>query len=95
MISEQVRTLQELLPVRARWEPVEKILYLNVIPLLLRIIAYAYDWNHSCRGETVRAALEVLIICCAIPKVHLVFCDRINLPGERGGSTEDSEDFFG
>lgn len=49
MISEQVRTLQELLPVRARWDPVEKILYLNVIPLLLRIIAYAYDWNHSCR----------------------------------------------
>lgn len=34
------------------------------------------------RGETVRAALEVLIICCAIPKVHLVFCDRINLPDE-------------
>lgn len=82
MISEQVRTLQELLPIKARWEPVENILYLNVIPLLLRIIAYAYDWNHSCRGETVRAALEVLIICCAIPKVHLVFCDRINLPGK-------------
>ncbi|KAJ6646016.1 Protein mahjong, partial [Pseudolycoriella hygida] len=82
MISEQVRTLQELLHVRARWDPVEKILYLNVIPLLLRIIAYAYDWNHSCRGETVRAALEVLIICCAIPKVHLVFCDRINLPDD-------------
>lgn len=49
MISEQVRTLQELIPVRGRWDPVEKILYLNVIPLLLRIIAYAYDWNHSCR----------------------------------------------
>lgn len=48
-ISEQVRTLQELLPVRARWGPVETILYLNVIPLLLRIIAYSYDWNYSGR----------------------------------------------
>lgn len=48
-ISEQVRALQELLPVRARWEPVEKILFLNIIPLLLRIIAYSYEWNYSGR----------------------------------------------
>lgn len=45
-ISEQVRTLQELLPVRARWEPVEKVLFLNIIPLLLRIIAYSYEWSY-------------------------------------------------
>lgn len=48
-ISEQVRALQELLPVRARWEPVENILNLTIIPLLLRIIAYSYEWNYSGR----------------------------------------------
>lgn len=47
--SEQVRTLQEILPVKARWEPVEKILNLQIIPLLLRIIAYSYEWNYSGR----------------------------------------------
>lgn len=49
MIGEQVRTLQEMLPMRARWEPVEQILFLNGIPLLLRIIAYSYEWNYSGR----------------------------------------------
>lgn len=49
VLSEQVRTLQELLPYRARWEPVENIMFLNLIPLLLRIIAYSYEWNYSGR----------------------------------------------
>lgn len=48
-ISEQATALQEMLPVRARWEPVDKILALNGIPLLLRIIAYSYEWIYSGR----------------------------------------------
>lgn len=36
----------------------------------------------SHRAETVRSALDVLLICCVIPKVHLVFCDRLDLPDE-------------
>lgn len=44
-LSEQVRMLQEMLPYRTRWEPVENIMFLNLIPLLLRIIAYSYEWN--------------------------------------------------
>lgn len=35
MIMEQATALQELLPIRMRWEPVEKILALNGIPLML------------------------------------------------------------
>lgn len=49
MISEQVRTLQEMLHYRARWEPVENILFLNLVTLLLRIIAYSYEWSYSGR----------------------------------------------
>lgn len=49
MISEQVRTLQEMLHYRARWDPVENILSLNLITLLLRIIAYSYEWSYSGR----------------------------------------------
>lgn len=32
------------------------------------------------RSETVRSALDVLSICCVIPKVYLAFCDRLELP---------------
>lgn len=35
-----------------------------------------------CRAETVRSALDVLAICCVIPSVPVVFCDRMDLPDE-------------
>lgn len=47
MIMEQASALQELLPIRMRWEPVEKLLDLNGIPLMLRVIAYSYEWGFS------------------------------------------------
>lgn len=46
---EQATTLQELLPIRMRWEPVEKILQLNGVQLMLRVIAYSYEWSFSGR----------------------------------------------
>lgn len=49
MIMEQATALQELLPIRMRWEPVEKILALNGIPLMLRVIADSYEWTYSGR----------------------------------------------
>lgn len=49
MIMEQATALQELLPIRMQWEPVEKILNLNGVPLILRIIAYSYEWIYSGR----------------------------------------------
>lgn len=49
MIMEQATALQELLPIRMRWEPVEKILALNGIQLMLRVIAYSYEWSFSGR----------------------------------------------
>jgi DDB1- and CUL4-associated factor 1 len=36
----------------------------------------------SGRGETVRSALDVLNICCVVPRVHAVFCERIDFPEE-------------
>lgn len=29
-----------------------------------------------------RSALDVLAICCVIPRVHVVFCERLELPDE-------------
>lgn len=48
-ISDQATALQEMLPVRARWEPIENILSLNGIQLLLRVMAYSYEWSYSRR----------------------------------------------
>uniref|UniRef100_W4VRK8 DDB1- and CUL4-associated factor 1 n=1 Tax=Corethrella appendiculata TaxID=1370023 RepID=W4VRK8_9DIPT len=81
-ISEQIRSLQEILPMRAHWAPVDELLRLGGVTLLLRIIAFAYEWNYSGRAETVRSALDVLNICCVVPKVHSVFCERIEFPDD-------------
>lgn len=41
-----------------------------------------YNLIFSGRGETVRSVLDVLNICCVVPRVHVVFCERIDFPDE-------------
>ncbi len=80
IINEQIMTLQEILPMRAVWTPVNDFLTLGGVSLFITIIAHSYDWNYSGRAETVRSALDVLNICCVMPKVHAVFCELIDIP---------------
>lgn len=35
--------------------------------------------SFSSRAETVRSALDVLAVCCVVPRVHNVFCNFIEL----------------
>ena len=48
-ISDQIRNLQELMPFRSHWAPVDQLLKLGGISLILRIISYSYEWNNSGR----------------------------------------------
>lgn len=82
LVQEQTETLLQLLPFRAHWPPVDNLFKLGGITLLLKIIAFAYEWNYSGRAETVRCALDVLAIACVLPKVQLLLCERIDLPDE-------------
>lgn len=74
------------MPMHASWEPIDKLVDLNAIELLLRILALSYEWNYSgsfsSRAETVRSALDVLSICCALPSIHDKFCVRMRLPDD-------------
>lgn len=64
---------------RAHWEPVDQLQKLGGITMLLRIIAFSYEWVNSGRSETVRSALDVLSVCCVIPRVYLVLCERLQM----------------
>ncbi|XP_023161993.1 protein mahjong isoform X2 [Drosophila hydei] len=79
-LHEQLRTLQEHTSVRGHWEPVDQLMKLGGITMLLRIIAFSYDWVNNGRSETVRSALDVLSVCCVIPRVYLVLCERLQMP---------------
>lgn len=46
------------------------------------LITFKWTSSFSSRAETVRSVLDVLAICCVIPKVAVVFCDRMELPDE-------------
>lgn len=81
-VQHHIETLLQYMPFRTHWPPVDQILKLGGIMLLLKIIAFAYEWNYSGRAETVRCALDVLAIACVMPKVQLMFCDRVDLPEE-------------
>jgi HIV-1 Vpr-binding protein len=81
-IQQNVEMLLQHMPFRVHWTPVDQLLKLGGVTLLLKIIAFAYEWNYSGRAETVRSALDVLAIACVMPKVQLLFCDRVDLPEE-------------
>uniref|UniRef100_A0A182SUR4 LisH domain-containing protein n=1 Tax=Anopheles maculatus TaxID=74869 RepID=A0A182SUR4_9DIPT len=49
VISQQITTLQELLPMKAHWAPVDELLKLGGVTLLLRIILLTFDWTYSGR----------------------------------------------
>lgn len=81
-IQQNIELLLQHMPFRSHWAPVDHLLKLGDITLLLKIIAFAYEWNYSGRAETVRSALDVLAIACVMPKVLLLFCEKIDLPEE-------------
>lgn len=82
VINEQVRSLQESIPMRSHWPPMDELIRLGGITLMLRIIALSYEWSGSrtCSAETVRSALDVLNVGCVIAKVQQILCDRIDFP---------------
>lgn len=82
VINEQIMYLQNSLPMKANFQPVNLFLSLGGIKLFVLIIANSYEWNYSGRAETVRSALDVLNICCVLPKVHAVLCERVDFPGD-------------
>lgn len=46
VIDEQVMALQNLLPMKANWQPVQIFLQLGGVTLFILIIAHSYEWNY-------------------------------------------------
>ncbi|KAG5677622.1 hypothetical protein PVAND_007364 [Polypedilum vanderplanki] len=86
VIDDQIMSLQNILPMKSNWQPVNTFIQLGGISLFILIIGHSYEWNYSGRGETVRSALDVLNICCVVPRVHAILCERIDFPDEASAS---------
>lgn len=82
MLREHLNVVSDCLYIDSCWRPVDELVDLGGINLMLRIIAFTYEWNYSGRAETVRSALDVIGICAVSTKVQELLCDRIELPDE-------------
>ena len=76
----------EQLPLWVRWHPVDKLVRLGGLQILMQALALAYDWNYSGRAETVKSVLDVLAICCLVPRVQLLLTERFNLGASASSS---------
>lgn len=82
-IQQNVELLLQHMPFRCHWAPVDQLLKLGDIALLLKIIAFAFEWNYGGRAEAVRSALEVFAIACVMPKVLTALCEKVDMPEDR------------
>ncbi|CAI5448478.1 unnamed protein product [Caenorhabditis angaria] len=55
----------------ASWRPIEELRKLGVIKTMLAIHILSPDWNMTNRSEMTGAAIEVISVCCCLPKVQL------------------------
>ena len=78
---EEINFLQNM-KFTSRWLPVNKFMDLGGITLMLKIIAFTYEWNYSGRAETVRSALDVINICSVLSSVQLQLCEPVDLPDD-------------
>ena len=81
IVREEITFLQNM-KFTSRWPPVNKFMDLGGITLMLKIIAFTYEWNYSGRAETVRSALDVINICSVLSNVQLQLCDPVVLPDD-------------
>ncbi|XP_043216878.1 DDB1- and CUL4-associated factor 1-like isoform X3 [Amphibalanus amphitrite] len=82
-VQENMETLMTLMPLRARWRPVNTLYKLGGIKTLLQIIDISQDINYSGKSETIRSALDAINICCVLPAVQLQLRERHSFPGGR------------
>ncbi|KAJ8047078.1 DDB1- and CUL4-associated factor 1 [Holothuria leucospilota] len=78
---ENMETMLEHAPGQAHWEPVRNFIKLQGVQLLLKAVAIAYEWkNYSGRGDTIRAALDVLGVITVTTKGQLQMCEPVRIP---------------
>ncbi|PIK60089.1 hypothetical protein BSL78_02994 [Apostichopus japonicus] len=79
--AENMETMLEQALGQSNWEPVRNFIKLQGVQLLLKAVAIAYEWkNYSGRGDTIRAALDVLAVVTVTTKGQLQMCESVRIP---------------
>lgn len=82
-VTDYIESLLEWMPLRINWKPVDELLKLGGVKLLISLIAHSMDWNYTGKGETIKSALDVLVVCSVTPKFQLSLTEKITVNEER------------
>lgn len=82
-VTNYIESLLELMPLRINWKPVDELLKFGGVKLLISLIAHSFDWNYTGKGETIKSALDVLVVCSVTPKFQLSLTEKIVVNEER------------
>lgn len=80
VIQDNIELLLECLPTRNSYKPVNDFLKLGGVELLIRLLSMSTEANqYNGKVETLRSALDILAICCVMPRVQLRLCEIVNV----------------
>lgn len=82
-IIEFVETLLEIMPIRKSWKPVESLINLGGVKLIVNLIVASADWIYNSKSETLKSALDILVVCSALPKMQVVLTECIQIELDR------------
>lgn len=82
-IHEYVESLLELMPLRINWKPVDELLKLGGLKLLISLISNSSEWLYTGKSETIKSALDVLVVCSVTPKFQLALTENTTISDDR------------
>lgn len=82
-IHEYVESLLEMMPYQSNWKPVDDLLKLGGLKLLISLISNSSDWVYTGKSETIKSALDVLVVCSVTHKFQEALTENIILSDER------------
>lgn len=84
---EFVETLLEIMPIRRSWKPVEYFINLGGVKLIVNLIVVSVDWIYNSKTEALKSALDILVVCSALPKLQVVLTESFQI--ELGDRRDD------
>ncbi|KAH3892821.1 hypothetical protein DPMN_016951, partial [Dreissena polymorpha] len=81
LVQDCMELMMEMMPVRQQWTPEATFFKLGGISLLTQLVAMSHDWpSYTGKPETIRAALDVISLCCVTPRSQLQLLQSVPLP---------------
>ncbi|RWS31137.1 protein VPRBP-like isoform X3 [Leptotrombidium deliense] len=78
-IEECTSSLLQMMPLRFNWKPVDEMIKLDGVKHLISLIHVSLNWNYNGKAETIKSALDVLVVCSVCPKFQALLTQLVEM----------------